>query len=66
MSDGRMMKCPYCESIFWITEEEQYNNETFECPHCHRVNAGSIEADDYGVLVGVSMLDEQLQELLRG
>ena len=64
MPDERMMRCPYCERIFWITEEEQYNDETFECPHCHQSNAGSIEADEFGVLVGVSVLDEQLQEFL--
>jgi len=64
MLDERMMHCPYCQKIFWITEEEQYNNETFECPHCHLSNAGSVEVDEYGVLIGVSILDEQLQELV--
>lgn len=59
------MRCPYCEKIFWITEEEQYNNETFECPHCHQSNAGCIEDDEFGVLIGVSILDYELQELLR-
>jgi len=65
MPDENMMKCPYCEKTFWITEDEQYNNETFECPHCHLSNAGCSEADEYGVLIGVSMLDYELQELLR-
>ena len=65
MPDERMMRCPYCERIFWITEEEQYNNETFECPHCHLVNAGCSKDDEYGVLIGVSILDYELQELLK-
>ena len=64
MLDERMIKCPYCERLFWITEEEQYGNETFECPHCHQINAGCSDADEYGVLIGVSMMDYQLQELL--
>jgi len=58
-----MMLCPYCKRIFWITEDEQYNNGTFECPHCHLVNAGCSETDEFGVLIGVSILDEQIQEL---
>ena len=62
--DERMMKCPYCQRLFWITAEEQHSNETFECPHCHRSNAGSSEADKYGVLIGVSIVDCQLQELV--
>ncbi len=66
MLDERMMECPHCKKIFWITEEEQYSNETFECPHCHKENAGCSEADDYGVLIGVSTLDYELKELLRG
>ena len=66
MPDERMMRCPYCERMFWITEEEQYGSETFECPHCHQSNAGCSEADKYGVLVGISIMDEQLQDLLRG
>uniref|UniRef100_A0A6H2A4X4 Uncharacterized protein n=1 Tax=viral metagenome TaxID=1070528 RepID=A0A6H2A4X4_9ZZZZ len=66
MLDGRMMRCPYCKRIFWITEDEQYNKETFECPHCGKSNAGCSEADMYGVLIGVSILDYELQELLRG
>ena len=64
MLDERMILCPYCSKVFWITEEEQYGNETFECPHCQRSNAGCVEADEFGVLIGVGMLDEQLQELL--
>ena len=64
MPDERMMSCPYCKRIFWITEEEQYNNETFECSHCHLANAGCSEADEYGALIGISILDEQLQEIL--
>ena len=64
MLDERMMKCPYCERIFWITEDEQYNNETFKCPHCQQANAGSSETDNYGVLIGVSIMDYELQELL--
>ena len=66
MLDERWMLCPYCKKTFTITEEEQYNNETFECSHCHKVNAGCSEADEFGVLVGVSILDYELQELLRG
>lgn len=66
MIDESMMRCPYCEKIFWITEEEQYDNETFECSHCHQANAGYSESDEYGVLIGVSILDYELQELLRG
>ena len=66
MLDERMMLCPYCQKIFWITEEKQYGNETFECPHCHLSNAGCSEVDDYGVLIGVSMIDYELQELLKG
>ena len=65
MSDERMIRCPYCEKIFWITEEEQSNNEIFECPYCHKANAGYSEADDYGILIGVSILDYELRELLR-
>jgi len=52
MPDERMMECPYCSLIFWITEEEQYDNETFECHHCREANAGCTDADDYGVLIG--------------
>jgi len=66
MQDERMIRCPYCEEMFWISEEEQYDNETFECPHCHLANAGCVEADEYGVLIGVSIMDYELQELLRG
>ena len=66
MPDESMIKCPYCKRIFWITEEEQFDNETFECPHCHQSNAGCSEVDEYGVLVGVSILDYELQELLSG
>ena len=66
MLDERMMRCPYCKKIFWITEEEQYNNETFECSHCHKKNAGCSKTDDYGVLTGVSILDYELGEILRG
>lgn len=53
MVDERMMRCPWCELIFWITEEEQYDNETFECRLCGLPNDGSIEADEFGVLIGV-------------
>ena len=49
-----MMTCPHCSRIFWITEDEQYDNETFMCPHCNKENAGCREADDYGVLIGES------------
>ena len=66
MSDERYILCPYCKKTFTISEDELYNNETFECPHCHAVNAGCSETDEYGVLIGVSVLDEQLRELLRG
>ena len=62
--ENRHMLCPYCKQTFTITEEEQYGNETFECPHCHKLNAGCSEADEYGVLIGVSIADEQIQELL--
>lgn len=65
MIDERMIQCPYCKNIFWITEEEQYNSETFECPHCHLVNAGCNEADEFGVLIGVSIVDYEVQELLK-
>ena len=64
MLNERMMKCPSCNKVFWITEEEQYNNETFECPHCHLENAGCSETDEYGVLIGVSILNYELRELL--
>ena len=64
MIDERMMRCPYCSKIFWITEEEQYSNETFECPRCYRVNAGCSEADEFGVLVGVSLLEEELDNII--
>ena len=63
MLDERMMRCPYCKRIFWITEAEQHDNETFECPHCHKPNAGCSEEDEYGVLIGVSIADYQIQEL---
>ncbi len=64
MPDESMMRCPYCKAIFWITEEEQYNNETFECPHCHRKNAGCSKIDDYSVLIGVSIVDYELEDAL--
>ena len=64
--DDRTMLCPYCKKTFTITEDEQYNNETFECPHCRLANAGCSEADELGVLIGVSMLDYELQELVSG
>jgi hypothetical protein len=63
MPDEKMMRCPYCDKIFWITEDEQNDNETFECPHCHLSNAGCSEIDEQGVLIGVSILDYELQEL---
>lgn len=63
--EDRYMLCPYCEKTFTITEDEQYGNETFECPHCHQANAGCSEIDELGVLIGVSILDYELQELLR-
>ena len=63
MTTENMMSCPYCKKIFWITEDEQYDNETFECSHCHQVNAGCCEVDEYGVLIGVSLLDSDLMEL---
>ena len=66
MLDERIMKCPYCNKVFWITEDERCDNETFECSHCHQVNAGCSEADQYGVLIGVSILDYEIVELLRG
>ena len=53
MLDERMMRCPYCEKIFWITEEEQYGNEQFLCPFCHKHNEGCIDTDEYGVLIGL-------------
>jgi len=65
MINENPMRCPYCKRVFWITEEEQYSNETFECPHCHQTNAGCSEADEYGVLIGVSVLDYELQEFLK-
>ncbi len=65
MLDERMMRCPYCDRIFWITEDEQNNNETFECSHCGKSNAGCSEVDGYGILIGVSMLNFELQEFLR-
>ncbi len=64
MKDERMMRCPYCKRIFWITEYEQFDNETFECPHCHKANAGCTETDDYGVLIGISIVDYEIQGLL--
>jgi len=64
MLEEVMMRCPYCQRVFWITEEEQLDNETFECSHCHLVNAGCREADEYGILIGVSILDYELEELL--
>ena len=64
MINEGMMKCPYRGRIFWITEEEQYGNETFMCPHCHQANAGWSEADECGVLIGVSLLDYELRESL--
>ena len=51
--DERMMRCPWCFGVFWIKEEEQYNSETFECPHCFFRNDGCVAEDEYGVLVGV-------------
>ena len=66
MSDDRYILCPYCKKTFTITEDEQCDNETFECPHCHKANAGCSDVDELGVLIGISIMDEQLQELLRG
>ena len=60
MADERIMRCPYCDRMFWITEEEQYGNEVLTCPHCYLANAGCNE----GMLIGVSILDFELQELL--
>ena len=65
MLNERMMKCPYCGGIFWITEDEQYNNETFVCSHCHKANAGCSDADEYCILIGVSIMDYELREILR-
>jgi len=65
IDNDRSMWCPYCKRTFTITEEEQYGDETFECSHCHQINAGCCEADELGTLIGVSILDEQIQGLLR-
>ena len=65
IDDDRTMLCPYCKRTFTITEEEQYGNETFNCPHCHKANAGCSEVDELGVLIGISILDYEIQELLR-
>lgn len=59
----RKIRCPYCKLIFLITEWAQQNDETFKCPHCHLANAGSCEADEFGVLIGVSIMDYEIQEL---
>ena len=64
--EERYILCPYCKKTFTITEEQRDWDETFECPHCHQSNAGCCKADELGVLVGVSILDYELQELLRG
>lgn len=62
----RQMRCPYCDSEFTITEDALHYDETFECPYCHQANAGSSEANELGILIGVSILDYELEELLAG
>ena len=52
MTTNRRMRCPYCNSVFTVTMEQQIYNYRFKCPYCKRVNKGSVEADENGVLIG--------------
>ena len=65
IDDDRSMWCPYCKRTFTITEEELYGNETFECSHCHKANAGCSGTDELGVLIGISILDYELKALMK-
>jgi len=53
----RNMKCPYCNHIFKLNQEQLINNCRFKCPRCHRYNEGSWSADKDGVLIGISKED---------
>jgi len=59
---GRSMRCPYCKGIFMVSDWRLNNNQRFKCPHCHRYNEGSRTADEYGVLIGVSIEDLKKEE----
>jgi len=60
--EDRYMLCPYCKQTFITTEDDLWGLETFECPHCHGINAGCAEVDNLGVLIGVSLVDYKLRE----
>ncbi len=55
MADVRVMRCPYCGGEFEVDEYAIANNLRFRCPHCRKLNEGSITADDKGILIGVTI-----------
>ena len=55
----RHMKCPYCKSIFKISENQIINNTRFKCPVCRKYNNGSITATPDGILIGISKEDSK-------
>lgn len=58
MSDYKM-KCPYCENIFTLTEQQFNWNTKFKCSQCKRFNDGSQSADKNGVLIGIKMTNKE-------
>ena len=46
------MRCPHCQAMFKVTEEQLQMNTKFRCKACGRYNYGSCEADEFGVLIG--------------
>jgi len=52
LKECRAMKCPHCQEIFVVTEEQLAMNTKFRCRACGRYNWGSYEADEYGILLG--------------
>jgi Zn finger protein HypA/HybF involved in hydrogenase expression len=47
------MKCPHCEEVFKLTQEQLVNNKFFTCPNCQKVSYGSTKIDNTGVILGV-------------
>ena len=48
----RLMRCPYCQTIFTINEQQMAMNTRFKCRICGKFNEGSSTADRYDVLIG--------------
>jgi len=57
MKNYTALKCPYCNNVFMISEQQLRHNTRFECPKCNRQNAGSYTGDENGVLIGVKLED---------